>query len=321
MTKANAKAKTDRKTTATPPPVLARSEARPITSRTPYAQNARRHSDKQIDLLARSIQAFGFVNPILVDASGVIVGGHGRYEAAQRLGLETVPVVELAHLSPDEVRAYRIADNRIAELSDWDEGVLRLEIQSLIELELAGNMEFEVSLTGFSTPQIDLILDPVGSAPKAAEQVELPSDDAIAVTRLGDAWELGKHRLICGDALSSSVHALLLGPDEVRLVFTDPPYNVPIQGHVRSGGKTRHREFAMGVGEMSEADFDPSSRKASRRRPRTSCPVRCSWSAWIGAISRNWWPRANPLGSRTSTSASGTRPVERWAASTARSTS
>ncbi len=254
MVRANP-AKTAQRTAPSPTPILARADDRAIGRVTPYARNARRHSDRQIDLIVRSIRTFGFVNPILVDRGGVIVGGHGRYEAALRLGLESVPVVEIDHLSPDEIRAYRIADNRIAELSDWDEDTLRLEITALVDLELAGSIDFEVSLTGFATPEIDLILEPAAAKPKVTESVELPDPGAAAVTRAGDLWHLGPHRLICGDALSASVHSTLLGCDQVRMVFTDPPYNVPIQGHVRIGSSSGHREFAMGVGEMSEGQF------------------------------------------------------------------
>lgn len=229
----------------------------PIDDLIPYAQNARRHSDKQIDLIARSIREFGFVNPVLIDRDRCIIAGHGRHEAAKRLGLSSVPTLLIDHLDPAQIRAYRIADNRIAELSDWDEAVLRLEIADLVELEIEGDLDFEVSLTGFDTPQIDLILDPgAGKGSTApAETVELPEQDAVAVTRPGDLWSVGEHRVLCGDALSAEGHAVLLGDDRVAMVFTDPPYNVPIRGHVRTGGATAHREFAMAVGEMDDAGF------------------------------------------------------------------
>lgn len=229
--------------------------SRLIAELRPYGKNARQHSDKQVDLIARSIRSFGFINPILVDRDNVIVGGRGRYEAAQRLGLTEVPVVLLDHLGPQEIRAYRIADNRIAELSDWDDEILRLEISDLVTLELRGELNFEVSLTGFSTPEIDLILDPVAPAPKEAERVDMPDEGAVAISLPGDMWELGPHRLVCADAPDLAVHILLLSDDKVRMVFTDPPYNVPNQGHVRTGGASMHREFAMGVGEMPEAGF------------------------------------------------------------------
>lgn len=223
----------------------------------PYARNARRHSDKQIDMIARSIREFGFVNPVLIDGDNNIIAGHGRFEAAQRLGLDRVPVMHLDHLTAEQVKAYRIADNRIAELSNWDDDILRLEIADLMQLEIAGELEFDVSLTGFDTPQIDVLLDGAGSASAGTlvESVDLPGDDAIAVSRVGNLWHLGDHRLFCGDALDPGAYAVVMGEDQARMVFTDPPYNVPILGHVRTNTNTAHREFAMGVGEMTDAAF------------------------------------------------------------------
>ena len=226
----------------------------PLATLKPYARNARRHGDKQIDLIARSIREFGFVNPVLIDRDNAIVAGHGRFEAARRLGLATVPTVLLEHLTDAQVRAYRIADNRIAELSDWDEDLLRLEIVDLSELEFKGELDFDLSLTGFDTPGLDIILEgePEGGGP--AETVELPDAETPAVTLPGDLWILGKHRLLCGDALREESYARLMEGELARMVFTDPPYNVPISGHVRAGA-SGHREFAMGVGEMSNAEF------------------------------------------------------------------
>lgn len=223
----------------------------------PFARNARRHSEKQIDLIARSIREFGFVNPVLIDGDCNIIAGHGRFEAAQRLGLDRVPVVHLDHLTVEQVKAYRIADNRIAELSHWDDDILRLEIADLMQLEIAGELEFDVSLTGFDTPQIDVLLDGAGSAGAGTpvETVDLPGEGAIAVSRVGNLWHLGDHRLFCGDALDPGAYAVVMGEDQARMVFTDPPYNVPILGHVRTNTNTAHREFAMGVGEMTEAAF------------------------------------------------------------------
>lgn len=229
----------------------------PIGSLKPYARNARRHKDRQLDLIARSIREFGFVNPILIDADYNIIAGHGRFEAAQRLGLPMVPTVRMEHLTPAQVRAYRIADNRIAELSDWDDDILRLEISDLMELEIAGDLDFDVSLTGFDTPQIDVLLDGGASADagKPLESVELPADDARAISRPGDLWSLGEHRLLCGDALDPGAYVTVMGDGRARMVFTDPPYNVPILGHVRTNANSAHREFAMGVGEMTTAAF------------------------------------------------------------------
>lgn len=229
---------------------------RPLAALTPYAANPRAHPDKQIELLVRSIQQFGFVNPVLIDAAGNIIAGHGRFEAARRLGLATVPTVQLDHLTPAQLRAYRIADNRIAELSDWDEEVLRLEIADLVELELTGELEFDLGLTGFSTPQIDVILDgPANAAAAPQESLELPAVGETAVSRKGDLWILGRHRLYCGDALDPGSREVVMAGESARMVFTDPPYNVPIAGHVRTGTGNGHREFAMAVGEMDAAAF------------------------------------------------------------------
>ncbi|HRW60431.1 MAG TPA: site-specific DNA-methyltransferase [Defluviicoccus sp.] len=226
----------------------------PLATLKAYARNARRHGDRQIDLIARSIREFGFVNPVLIDRDNAIVAGHGRYEAAKRLGLATVPTVLLEHLTDAQVRAYRIADNRIAELSDWDADLLRLEIVDLSDLEFRGELDFDLSLTGFDTPGLDIILDGKAEDAEQAEQVELPDAETRAVTRPGDLWTLGEHRLLCGDALQEESYARLMDGERARMVFTDPPYNVPISGHVRAGA-SGHREFAMGVGEMSDAEF------------------------------------------------------------------
>jgi DNA modification methylase len=229
----------------------------PITALKGSNRNARTHSDKQIDLICRSIREFGFNNAVLVDGKNTVVAGHGRLEAARRLGLESVPTVRLEHLSEAQVRAYRIADNRIAELSDWDAELLRLEILELSEMELAGVLDFEVTLTGFDTPEIDIILggavDKKKEAP--AERVDLPDANAVAVTQPGDLWELGSHRILCADSLQEESYTRLMGAESARMIVTDPPYNVPITGHVRTGDGGGHREFAMGVGEMSESQF------------------------------------------------------------------
>ena len=212
--------------------------------------NARKHDRKQIRQIADSIKRFGFNNPVLISGDGQIICGHGRVEAAKLLSLKEVPTVSLDHLSPDELRAYALADNRIALGATWDNELLGIELQHLIEID------FDISLTGFSTTEIDLTL---GEATAAADD---PADEPIAendlppVTRPGDVWILGQHRLICGDAQDPGVIAKLLEGGEVAdLVFTDPPFNVRIQGHVSGLGKHKHREFAFASGEMSSVEF------------------------------------------------------------------
>jgi DNA modification methylase len=216
---------------------------------TPSERNARTHSNKQIQKVADSIRAYGFVNPILVDGNNEIVAGHGRYAAAKLLRMTTVPVIHLDHLKPDEIRAYRIADNRMAELAGWDEDLLRLELGHLIDID------FEIELTGFETPQIELLLSGEQAAEKAdpTDEVELIAEQAVA--RLGDLWLLDNHRIFCGDARERVSYEKLMGGALAQMTFTDPPYNVAIDGHVGGLGKIKHRPFPMASGEMSKAQF------------------------------------------------------------------
>ena len=181
-----------------------------------------------------------------------MIAGHGRLEAAKLLGMAEVPTLRLAHLSEAERRAYVLADNKLALNAGWDRDILAIELQALVDLD------FEVELTGFSLAEVDFVLDDAAeSSPDAGDQPEdeVPVLTGEAVTRLGDIWEVGRHRLICGDARNGADYVSLLGGDTVDLIFTDPPYNVPIDGHVCGLGQVRHREFAMGAGEMSEATF------------------------------------------------------------------
>ena len=217
----------------------------------PYAGNARTHTDKQIAQIAASIRQFGFTNPVLIDGAGGIVAGHGRVAAARLLGMAEVPVIELSHLSEAERRAYVIADNRLAELAGWDRDILAIELQALSELDL----DFDLEITGFETAELDLLLD--GPDPDQADPDDdvADSETGVAVTRTGDIWDLGKHRLICGDAQKPETYAALMASDRAHAVFTDPPYIVKIGGHVCGSGAIQHREFAMASGEMDVASF------------------------------------------------------------------
>lgn len=218
----------------------------------PYAGNARTHSDKQIAQIAESIRKFGFANPVLTDGDGTMLAGHGRVAAAKRLGIDMVPTIELAHLTVAERRAYVIADNRLAELAGWDRDILRIEFQALSELDL----DFELEITGFETAELDLLLneDDVDASENPADAVIEPTV-APAVTHPGDIWHLGRHRLICGDARDPAAYTALMGEERARAVFTDPPYNVKIDGHVCGSGNVKHREFAMAAGEMDPGTF------------------------------------------------------------------
>lgn len=225
---------------------------RSIVSLKPYARNARTHSKKQIKQIASSIERFGFVNPVLIGNDGLIIAGHGRVEAAKQLGLKTVPTLALSHLSETEKRAYVLADNKLALNAGWDREILAIELQGLVDLD------FDVELTGFSLAEIDFVLDEAGEAdpdaPDAAEDA-VPNLTGPAVSRMGDVWNLGRHKLVCGDARSSDDYARLLGNERVDMVFTDPPYNVAIHGNVCGLGSVKHREFAFASGEMSEIQF------------------------------------------------------------------
>jgi DNA modification methylase len=229
-----------------------RVELIPVNQLTPYKGNARIHSRKQVRQIADSIQRFGFNNPVLVDDSGDIIAGHGRVEAAKFLGLAEVPTLRLSHLSETEKRAYILADNRLAEEAGWDREILAIELQGLIDLD------FDVEVTGFDMGKIDIILEDADEAKREASGPEDELPDPLAgpaVSRPGDLWVLGKHRLVCGNALDDADYELLLNGEKAEFVFTDPPFNVPVDGHVCGRGRIRHREFAMASGEMSPQAF------------------------------------------------------------------
>ncbi|WP_286800289.1 site-specific DNA-methyltransferase [Oceanicaulis sp. UBA2681] len=211
-------------------------------------QELRKHPARQIANLAKSIERFGFVAPILIDARGEVVAGIARVAAAKKLGRTHAPAVRIEHLSEEEVRAYRIADNKLAEAAEWNIDALRVEIADLIELD------FDMETLGFDVAEVDLMFDEgeVGDEPAIPE---VPGDP---VTRPGDVWLLGQHRLVCGDALKPETYEALLrdeAVDAVDAVFTDAPYNVPVDKHICGLGKVKHREFAMASGEMSKDVF------------------------------------------------------------------
>lgn len=227
-------------------------EQMPINALRPQDRNARTHSKPQIRQIRESILRFDFNNPILIDDDGHIIAGHGRVEAAKGLGMTTVPAVRLSHLNEAEKRAYVIADNRLAEKAGWDPEILAIELQGLIDIG------FDVELTGFETPEIDLILEESDDAsPKSLTADDQTPDPSFGppISRVGDLWMFEAHRLLCGDARSPAAYAKLLGGQKADLVFTDPPYNVRIDGHVSGLGRVRHNEFAMASGEMTELDF------------------------------------------------------------------
>lgn len=225
---------------------------RHISSLKAYAGNARTHSKKQIRQIAASIERFGFNNPVLISDEGEIIAGHGRVSAAKLLGWKAVPTIALSHLSEAERRAYVIADNKLALNAGWDRDILAIELQALVDFD------FDVELTGFSLAEIDIVLDSASEADPdgvADEADGVVAAAGPAISRLGDLWQLGRHKLLCGDARSDVDFAALMGTDRADLVFTDPPYNVKIDGNVCGLGSVRHREFAFASGEMSENQF------------------------------------------------------------------
>src|ERR1700686_1170607 len=192
----------------------------------PRARNPRTHTKKQIQQIAASIREFGFISPVLIDGTDGIIAGHGRVEAAKLLGMNDIPTVHVDHLTPAQVRAYVIADNKLAENAGWDRALLALELQ-----ELSVELNFDVTVTGFETAEIDLLIqDHNQGTPDEADEVPEVDRAAPAVSRPGDLWCIGNHVLLCGDALNKDNYAKLLGSKKAQMVFTDPPYNVAIAG-------------------------------------------------------------------------------------------
>jgi DNA modification methylase len=222
--------------------IMALSALRPSPHRT------RRSTAAHVRRLMASISDLGFTVPILV-REGEIVDGHVRVEAATRLGLDHVPAIEVAHLSPTEIRKLMLAINRSGELGEWDLDQLRIEIAELVDLEV------DLSSTGFSAQEIDIILlDDTGEEEGATDE-DIPDVPQVPVTRAGDLWLLGDHRILCSNALDREVYAQLLDGRTIDAVLTDPPYNVPIAGNVSGLGKKTHAEFLMASGELNDAEW------------------------------------------------------------------
>ena len=219
----------------------------------PWPGNARTHSKKQLRQIADSIRNFGFTNPILIDEAGTILAGHGRVAAAKAMGCSTVPCRRIENMSPAQKRAYVLADNKLALNAGWDDEILAIELQGLLE----SDTDIDITITGFSIPEIDSLIEglsPSESGDPADDELP-PLQEGAPISKVGDLWLLGPHRVFCGDSLDPASYARLLGSEKAEMVFTDPPYNVPIQGHVGGSGAIKHREFVMASGEMTEAQF------------------------------------------------------------------
>ena len=191
----------------------------------PYARNSRTHSDAQVAQIAASIKEFGFTNPVLIDADGGIIAGHGRVMGARQLGLAEVPCIRLGHLTDAQRRAYVIADNRLALNAGWDDAMLALEMRDLMD------EGYDVGLTGFDLKEIDALLAGLDATPEGQTDPDAaPAVQAEAVTRPGDVWLLGRHRIMCGDSTDGGSVALLMNGEKADLCFTDPPYGVDYDG-------------------------------------------------------------------------------------------
>ncbi len=215
--------------------------------------NPRIHGPRQIRQIARSIKTFGFNVPVLVDANLKVIAGHGRVMAGKELGLTEVPTIRLEHLTEAQARAFMIADNRLTENSVWDDRLLGEQLKELSLLDL----DFSLKVTGFEMGEIDLRIENLNAPPREEDDPAdtLPLNSGSPVSRAGDLWLLGRHRVICASALDPCAYAALMDGEEAAMVFTDPPYNVRIDGHATGLGAIHHREFAMASGEMDAAEF------------------------------------------------------------------
>jgi DNA modification methylase len=216
--------------------------------------NPRLHSPKQIRQIARSIEGFGFNVPVLIDAQMGVIAGHGRVLACKLLGINEVPTISLEHLTEPQIHAFRIADNKLTENSNWDERLLAEQIKALSEVEL----DFNLKSTGFEMGEIDVMVEGLAPASRGKDDPADAIPDTGAkpqVTRSGDLRVLDRHRVCCGDGRNESAYSALMEGRRADMVFTDPPYNDPIDGYVAGFGKIHHAEFAMASGEMSEAEF------------------------------------------------------------------
>jgi ParB-like nuclease domain len=273
---------------------------RPTNSIRPKPRNARTHSKKQVAEIAASIRQFGFSNPLLIGADGVLIAGHGRLLAAKSIGLDLAPTITLPHLDEAQRRALRLADNKIALNAGWDVDLLKLELKELADLEIG----FDLSVTGFSTGEIDVLLASKGDP----DDETIPAVPIQPRTRHGDIWICGQHRVGCGDGRDLDFLRKVIGNDAaIDAAFLDPPYNVRISGHANAKG--RHREFAMASGEMTDEAF-----RAFLSETLGAC-ARVSRDGAVHFVCMDW----RHMGT-SSICASGTSRTLGWARSTVRST-
>jgi DNA modification methylase len=243
----------------------------------PYARNARTHDDAQVAQIAASIKEFGFNNPILIAEDQSIVAGHGRLAAARKLGLTEVPVVRLSHLSDTQRKAYILADNRLALNAGWDNDLLKLELQ---ELEIEG---VDLEMLGFSKEELDGLLNSLEPTEGLTDEDAVPETPEEPITKPGDIWILGKHRLMCGDSTSIDAVDKLMAGATIDLIHTDPPYGISVKGDRSSRGNiTKGNNLA---------DFDDSSTNAARDAFALCEGLGIKRQVWWGA---NYYAHALP---------------------------
>jgi DNA modification methylase len=217
-------------------------------------RNPRVHPEKQIQQLVQSFREFGFIQPILVDHHNQVISGHGRVFAAQTAGLHEIPTIRVEHLTEEQRLAFMIADNKLTENSTWDKKLLGEQLKILSEAEI----DFSLEVIGFDVGEMDVLIEGLNSAAdgECDPADAVPGSEALPqVTRAGDLWQLGRNRIFCGNSLEPASYSILMEKHHAAVVFTDPPYNVPIAGHATGLGAIQHSDFRMAAGEMTEGEF------------------------------------------------------------------
>jgi DNA modification methylase len=232
----------------------------------PYARNSRTHSDEQVAQIAASIKEFGWTNPILVDAEGVVIAGHGRLMAARKLGYTEVPTIELSEMTETQKKAYVIADNRLALNAGWDNEMLTIELNELLADGYA------LDILGFDAKELDALLEPE-VIEGLVDEDEVPEVGPEPVTKPGDVWVLGKHRLMCGDSTSIDAVDKLMAGAKVDVIFTDPPYNVAFNG--RSG-----KHDVIKNDDLGDAEFDQFIGDVLQTIKAINAPNYYIWCNW-----------------------------------------
>jgi len=243
----------------------------------PHPDNPRKHPHKQIRQIAKSIEEFGFRTPVLIDGQSRLICGHGHVEACRQLAIKKVPALRVTDLSDAQVRALMIADNRLTEISQWDDQLLAENLKILSDLKL----EFDIESIGFDYGDIEQRIIGLEGDDNADEVPDLTQ--ASLVCQKGDLWTLGNHRLLCSDCTQQSAYQQLLGDERAAMIFTDPPYNLPARDIGRVCADT-HGDFAMAAGEMSIEQFTVFLGSVMVQL----CRVRSTFILWIGGMPRRF---------------------------------